>query len=113
MKILHLPIKRQFFDLIYQNLKPIEFREFKKYWVDRLVCEIFKGFGVLELQKDRPYKVFDEIHITNGYNPDRDPFMRAEHLGTSLEYVKFPGTKKYGHCFLIKIGEILEVKNYE
>ena len=36
MKKLHLNLKRKWFDMILSGEKKEEYREFKKYWIDRL-----------------------------------------------------------------------------
>lgn len=44
-KILHLTLKKKWFDLIAQEKKTIEFRELKPYWEKRLVKGIKKWYG--------------------------------------------------------------------
>lgn len=84
-RILHLTLKRKWFDQIASREKRVEYREVKSYWDARL--------------KDRG---FDEVHFTNGYGKDR-PFMRAE----CLIIIKTPDR------YCIHLGEILELRNYE
>lgn len=59
MKILHLTLKRKWFDLIASGKKTVEYRKYTPYWEKRLV-----GKG------------FTEIHFRNGYSKDA-PFMRV------------------------------------
>lgn len=101
-KILHLTIKRKWFDLIAQGKKTVEFREIKPYWTKRL-----RG------------KEFDEVHFRNGYRKD-SPFMRVQWivtgtnvtfvLGSHLEENEIPKTIPH---YSIYLGEILEIKNWE
>ncbi|KKL96445.1 hypothetical protein LCGC14_1844380 [marine sediment metagenome] len=82
MNILHLTLKRKWFDLIASGAKTEEYRECKTYWVKRL-----RG------------RVYDEVHFRNGYRPD-SPFMRVECLGISC----------IAYHYIIKLGKVLEVK---
>ena len=51
MKILHLTVKKKWFDLIASGQKKIEYREMKLYWIRRLIG-----------------KHFDCIKFKNGYH---------------------------------------------
>jgi len=84
MRVLHLTIKRKWFDLIVSGEKTEEYRDAKRYWIDRL-------YG----------RVFDEVHFRNGYRPD-SPFMRVE----------CQGIDRIADRYTIKLGKILEIKNY-
>jgi len=84
MKILHLILKRKWFDLIASGKKTVEYREYKPYWEKRLVG-----------------KEFQEIHFRNGYSKDA-PFMRVQCLGI----VNVPDTG--GPLFKPKQGEDLK-----
>ena len=97
-KILHLTLKKKWFDLIKSGKKTVEYREIKPYWTKRLMV-----FGTFDLTY---IKVFDEIHFRNGYKKD-SPFMRVEWkaMGKST----FEGLI----CYAINLGKILEVKNHE
>lgn len=86
-KILHLTLKRKWFDQIAVGLKKEEYRELKDYWKVRL--------------EGRHY---DEIHFRNGYLKD-SPFMRVEFKG--LDYGTFEGERVYA----ILLGDVLEVRN--
>jgi len=86
MKILHLTIKKKWFDLIKSGKKKIEYREKKPYWNKRL-----EG------------KSFDFIIFRNGYNKD-SPWLKVEWKG--LEIGEFEGKK----CFAIKLGKVEELK---
>lgn len=81
MEILHLTIKRQWFDEIATGAKTTEYREIKPYWTTRL-----EG------------RAFDEVHFRNGYQPD-SPFMRVKYLGC---------LKK--DLYEIQLGEVIEIK---
>ena len=44
MKILHLPLKAQWYDMIESGEKPEEYREITDYWPKRLCCYGMSGF---------------------------------------------------------------------
>lgn len=92
-KILYLPIKKKWFDLIAQGKKKEEYREQKRYWLRRLYNKtLFR-------------KEFDEVHFKNGYHKD-SPFMRVEFKGI------YQTKKDNKDMFVIKLGKVLEV-SYE
>lgn len=62
MNILHLTLKKQWFDLILSGEKKEEYRELKPYWVTR----IFKAdFGALELSQASDYmnETFRHVYV--------------------------------------------------
>jgi hypothetical protein len=86
MNNLQLTLHKEWFDVIASGVKKEEYRENKPYWQLRL-----------------PGKSYDEVHFRNGYGRDK-PFMRVKCLGIVLDKAK--------NHFVIKLGEILEIKNY-
>ncbi len=101
-RILHLTLKRIYFDQIAHDIKKVEYREIKSYWTTRLFEKGFKP-----ISHKRIPKKFDEIWFTNGYGKKR-PFMRVEWKDMDFD-VMFEGK----HCYAIKLGKVLEFKNYE
>jgi len=105
-RILHLTLKKKWFDLIASGSKTTEYREIKDYWKKRLVtitdkrimCPNFIGHPFT-------FNEFDEVHFRNGYSKN-SPFMEVEYRKTKLEV--FEGKM----CFAIRLGEILSIKNY-
>lgn len=97
-KILHLTLKKKWFDLIKSGQKKSEYREFKKYWMKR--------FGYPHIPK---YPDYDEVHFRNGYSKN-SAFMRVEYKGmiitggTNVDYLE--DNKLY---YEIKLGKVLEV----
>jgi hypothetical protein len=85
--VLHLTIKREYFDKIISGRKKTEYREIKPYWKKRL-----EG------------KTFSEVQFRNGYGRDA-PITRVEFKGLSKK--QFMGSLHYA----IQLGKILEVKN--
>ena len=102
-RILHLTLKRKWFDLIASGEKGYELREDKPYWRARL-CN-----------HDGTLKDFDEIHATNGYGPAM-PFLRVEfmvpHLLPIDEARQFAahGEDVNSDQFVICLGRVLEVR---
>ena len=98
MKILHLTLKKIWFDLIASGQKKNEYREYKDYWKTRL------------MESHMEFKQYDEIHFRNGYGNDK-PFMRVECL--SIGYIN--GSKinyllNNVQYFDIRLGKVLEVR---
>lgn len=71
IRVLHLTLKKKWFQQIASGQKTIEYREMKAYW--------FKRF----YEKDGKVKTFDEVHFRNGYSRFA-PFMRVEWKGLSI-----------------------------
>lgn len=99
MKILHLTLKRKWFDLIASGKKTVEYREFKEYWKNRL-------YGAK----------FDEVHFRNGYSPE-SPFMRVGSPDIkvihSRHHTPMNGEELTAdRYFAIYMGSVLETKNY-
>ncbi len=89
-RILHLTLKRVYFDQIAHDIKKEEYRKNKPYWNKRL----FSPCGIAY--------IWDEIWFRNGYRKD-SPFMKVEWKGTIWG--------KHNHT--IRLGKVLEFKNYE
>jgi hypothetical protein len=91
MKILHLTLKKKWFDMIASGEKKEEYREIKPYWIKRL-----------------NNKSYDVIKFRNGYNPD-SPTLTVEMLGlsSSLGIIKW-GAPEATPVYILKLGEILE-----
>jgi len=101
--VLHLTLKRRWFDLISSGQKTVEYREVKPYWMKRLMID--SG----SLRQD-----FNEIHFRNGYAKDA-PFMRVKFNHMTLYAKRFicPQNGEQitaDEYFLISLGPVLEVK---
>ena len=90
-RILHLTIKKKWFDAIASGEKKTEYREIKPHWISRFLND---GFT----------KVFDEIHFRNGYTL-RCPFMIVKWKGLDTE--KYNGKNH----FAIRLGRIIAIRN--
>ena len=97
MKILHLPIKKKWFDMIRSGEKKEEYREIKDYWENRFF-----------VNNDPVFKQFDIVRFKNGYQKNA-PVMDVEFNGFEIrEGNPEWGAVKGEEYFVIKLGEILE-----
>ena len=100
-KILHLTLKRKYFDAIAEGRKKTEYRKLSEYWKKRFTKPSkFTRHQLMDIMR------FDEVWFRNGYNP-KNPFMRVEWLRLNLE--KFEGE----FCFAIRLGKVLEIRNWK
>jgi len=89
MKILHLTLKKKWFDMIASGEKREEYRELKQYWHTRLS------------------KKYDVIEFRNGYSKDA-PVMMVELRGISksLGIVEW-GAPENETVYILKLGQVL------
>jgi hypothetical protein len=103
VRILHLTLKRKWFDLIASGQKKYEYRQDKPYWQTRLVKD--DGFG----------KEFDIVRFKNGYSKNA-PLMDVEFKGISFTTDKWwnpkHGEEFTGNIIVIRLGEVLRTSNY-
>lgn len=98
-RVLHLRLKKKWFDMIASGEKKEEYRDLTEYWQVRLVDHIYDQLY--------DFKKFDEVYFKNGYLKD-SPFLKVKCKGIRIgegkpEWGAEPG-KKY---FVIELGEIL------
>ena len=77
MKILHLTLKKKWFDMILSGEKKEEYRDFTHYWESRLSHHNPRF-------SSRTFKSFDIIRFTNGYGKHRPAFdieLRSIRIG--------------------------------
>jgi hypothetical protein len=100
MKVLHLTLKKKWFDMIASGEKKEEYREMKQYWWTRLTSATSIGGGM------RSFKKFDKVVFRNGYKRDA-PTIEIECKEITIGH----GNHKWGasgrEVFIIKLGEIL------
>jgi len=89
MKILHLTLKKKWFDMILSGRKPEEYREIKPYWNKRLL------------------KSYDAIRFKNGYSKD-SPWMIIELQETliGLGIVEW-GAPEDKAVYVLRLGNVL------
>lgn len=124
MKILHLTIKKKWFDMIFhldpEKRKKEEYREIKKYWISRF-CDSYTylgdGKGVLPNDKDSywysfyPISLanFDAVRFTNGYSKT-SPTGLVELKKINIGETRSEWSDNWkGNVFRIHLGEIIEM----
>jgi ASC-1-like (ASCH) protein len=88
-KILHLTLKKKWFDLIKSGEKKEEYREIKQYFITRL-----QG------------RTYDFIIFRNGYSKT-SPKIKVKYLGVQIKMIINPMTEVYQSVFAIQLGKIL------
>jgi hypothetical protein len=100
MKVLHLTLKKKWFDMIASGEKKEEYREMKPYWQKRLVKD---GYWHSQRVKD-----FDIIRFRLGYAKNA-PTMDFEFKGGYPSDYGVPewGGKEHtsARIFVLKLGE--------
>lgn len=98
MKVLHLTLKKQWFDMINSGEKTEEYREIKPYWIIRFL----NGMPLHPSGND--FKTFSGVLFRNGYSSDsRQRSFKFESISIGEgrpEWGAEPG-KKY---FIIKFS---------
>ena len=100
LKILHMTLKKKWFDLIASGQKTVEYREDKPYWRKRLI-------GSDGMPKD-----FDVIHFRNGYGK-KAPLLVVEYL-PSIRELKGAWNTLHGEVLsektlALNLGRVLRV----
>jgi hypothetical protein len=111
MKILHLTLKKKWFDMILSGEKKEEYREIKQYWVNRLIEEptsvdhIVYGIDALKIYPLCDY--WDAVRFTNGYSKNAPSFL-IECKEVVVDYGKeYWGAIPDVQYFVIKLGKII------
>ena len=108
MKTLKLTLKKKWFDMILFGMKKEEYREVKRYWIQRLCNEIeFENNSSWEAV----FKKYDFVEFTNGYN-SKSPQVTLEWKGLEIR----TGNTDWGAIdgedyFVIKLGSEVSRKN--
>lgn len=94
MKILHLTLKKKWFDMILSGEKKQEYREIKQYWKSRLL-----------------YKEHDIILFKNGYREDSPSLMiELKGIYRGFGFIKW-GALKGEKVFILELGKIIKGEN--
>lgn len=132
MKILHLTLKKKWFDMILSGEKKEEYREFKAYWIKRLVevnhpeespgenkyvpqnieFDVRHGHAHEAVLKAYYSKIghFDIVRFRNGYSKDA-PTMDVEVLEICTSKGRTEWGATNGTYFTIVLGEIISTEN--
>jgi len=96
MKILHLTLKKQWFDLIANGTKKEEYRDIKPHWN-----------RILSKQK------YDAIQFVNGYGKHRPHIIiELKEILSGLGIVEW-GAPENKTVYILKLGRILKIDNYD
>jgi len=94
MKILHLTLKKKWFDMILSGEKQEEYREIKPYWIKRL-----------------SNKTYNAILFRNGYAKNAPEFLiEYKRLSRGVGIPEW-GAPEVDPVFVIELGNITEIKN--
>jgi hypothetical protein len=106
MKVLHLTIKKKWFDMIASGEKKEEYREIKPFWRKRLLC-ILQEDGKIIL---RPSKMFEAVKFYNGWAcSDKYPNITLECEGVEIGKGKEEwGAEPEKECYIIKLGKLIK-----
>lgn len=109
MKILHLTLKKKWFDMELSGEKPEEYRDIKPYWIKRLVESM--SYDVSDPgSRDIIYnfKHFDAINFTNGYGKNAPSFLiKLKKIQVGEGKVKW-GAEPDKEYFVLQLGEIIK-----
>ena len=113
-KILHLTLKKKWFDMIASGEKLEEYRELKPYWFLRLMVGFLNGANKVETVEtfykvygEKMFKRFDYIIFRNGYASNA-PTIKVQCLGITIGHAKPEWSDNWqGEVFIIKLGELL------
>lgn len=122
MKVLHLTLKKKFYDMIASGDKTEEYREIKPYWANRLTWQEFHGeISCVNSLKDCIHfddacaystgvfrKNIEYIQFRNGYSKDA-PTILVECNGITYGTARPEWSDNWqGEVFIIKLGKILQ-----
>ena len=94
MKILVIPIKRVWYDLIKMGIKNEEYRKVKPFWISRLGTE-------------KNFKKYDAVRFVNGYSKTSPNFL-IEFKGIRIAFGKWEwGASKTEKHFVISLGKVI------
>ena len=95
MKILHMTLKKKWFDLIRSGKKTIEYREIKPYWRARLIG-----------------KDFDAIEFRNGYGKNKPSFIiELKKIGVETLFFSIANFDKGQRVYALHLGKVISSQN--
>lgn len=120
--ILELTVTKQWYEMISSGIKKEEYREIKRYWLNRLFEPLAKKYKYLpdfaigpSLDSTKYSTIpvytkarqFDAIRFTNGYGGNRPSFLiecKGVKVGTGRKEWGAPNVR----VFILELGRILE-----
>jgi len=103
--VLRLTLKKKWFDMIKAGIKKEEYREVKRYWIQRLCDEVEyeTNYGNWE----GVFKKFTHVEFKNGYSKDA-PTMLVEFKGLRIGEAKPEWSDNWQReVFVISLGTVL------
>jgi len=98
MKIIHLTLKKKWFDMILSGEKKEEYREIKKYWDKRFI-------------ENGKIKQYDVIIFKNGYSKDA-PTIEIKCLNIAKDYGNtLWGAELDTFYYSLSLGNIIKTSN--
>ena len=89
MKVLHLVLKRKYFERIYNKSKRVEYRDFTSYWQRRLEGKHFTHIKFQLAYSKNPPTMLVEVTDRNVVNY-KDDLAYAFDLGEIVEVLNYP-----------------------
>jgi len=111
MKVLHLTLKKKWFDMIASGEKKEEYRDLKIYWANRLcnkiICDHLQNWLYNIEPEDVVFKEFDVVKFRNGYSKT-SPTLTVKCKWIEIgEGRPFWGGDEDTKYFVIKLGDII------
>lgn len=118
-KVLHLSVKKQWFDMISAGEKTEEYREIKPYWIQRLTIGYFEVAMNVTLDDilyvKASYRPYTHVLFINGYRKD-SPRIEKEIESITIGKPKkglCPGKWLGTEFFIIKFKQRMKQKKVE
>ena len=91
IRLLHLTLKKKWFDMILSGEKKEEYREMKPYWIARLPASDYTHVKFRNgYAKNAPWMIIKLTSISDGYG---NPGL---------------GAPKNEHCYILRLGKIVK-----
>lgn len=103
MKIIHLPLKKEWYEMIEAGIKKEEYREDTHYWRIRLLSKVFEEDDAQSLTVYL-FKSYDAVCFSYGYTKRR---MMFECKGITIGQGRPEWGAPNHETFIIKLGERL------
>lgn len=110
MRVLHLTLKKKWFDMIASGEKKEEYRDLKIFWANRLCNKIMCDHleqHLLNIEPNVVFKDFDLVTFRHGYAKDA-PTITLECEGIEIGHgLMVWGAEQDKKYFIIKLGKVV------
>lgn len=111
MRVLHLNLKKKWFDMILSGEKKEEYREIKPYWISRLMWTLTEYLDNEGQVDTSLFQTFDSIIFSNGYAKDRPQFeIEFNRIRKGIGNPEW-GAIKGEKYFVLELGKIISTTN--